>query len=149
MPHSADWHLLDTNFPDLNAGIPLPARVQSAGGATLEIANLDRADPPGYSPGGVPRTSAFNKNVFRLGPDPCMPAIPVVCRVAGFDPASVPIQWRLIARHVLCRHMNTGGYRYQGSREILEREWRGESQASSFTVFGPNAPECRCTYSDE
>lgn len=77
-----------------------------------------------------------------------MPAIPVVCTVSGFNPASVGIQWRLISRHVLCRHMNTGGYRYKGSREILQREWRGESRAPSFTIFGPAAPECRCTYSD-
>jgi hypothetical protein len=149
MNHTPDWHLLDNSFPDANAGIPIPLRTTSAGPATLQITNLDRADPPGYTAGGVPRGAAFNRNVFRLGPDPCMPAIPVTCNVSGFNPSSTPIQWRLISRHVLCRHMNTGGYRYKGSSEILQREWRGESRAASFTIFGPDAPECRCTYNDQ
>jgi len=149
MAHTPDWHILDNNFPDANAGIAVPQRVTSAEGATLEIANLDRTDPPGYSSGGVPRGASFNRNVFRFGPDPCMPAIPVVSQVSGFDPASVPIQWRLIARHVLCRHMNTGGYRYRASSEILQREWRGESRAPSFTIFGSDDRQCRCTYNDQ
>ena len=149
MPHTPDWHLLDNSFPDANAGIAVPTRTTSANGATLEITNLDRNDPPGYQPGGVPRDSTFNNNVFRLGPEPCMPVIPVVCNVSGFDPAAAPIQWRLVCRHVLCRHTNTGGYRYKGTSERLEREWRGDSRAASFSIFGPAAPECSCTYSDE
>jgi hypothetical protein len=149
MPHTPNWHLLDNSFSDADEGIAVPERNTSAKGAILEIANLDRRDPPSYQPGKVPRDSAFNTNVFRLGAEPCMPAIPVVCNVSGFDPAANPIQWRLICRHVLCRHMNTGGYRYRGTSERLEREWRGESRAASFTVFGPATPECSCTYSDE
>jgi hypothetical protein len=147
--HAPAWHLLDNSFPGSNSGIALPRRVTSAGDAALEIVNLDRSDPPGYTAGGVPRGRSFNRNVLRLGAQPCMPAIPVVCRTSGFNPAAVGIEWRLVCRHVLCRHVNTGGYRYRGSSEVLEREWRGESRAGSFTVFGPQAPECRCTYSDE
>lgn len=149
MPHAPDWHLLDNRFPDADSGIPIPVRNTSAGGATLQISNLDRTDPPGYRAGGVPRATPFNGNVYRLSAAPCMPAIPVVCSVSGFDPAVTPIEWRIICRHVLSRHMNAGGFQYKGSSESLEREWRGESRGASFTLFGAASPECSCTYSDE
>jgi len=91
MAHTPDWHILDTSFVDGDSGLALPARINAINGASLEIQNLDRSDPPGYRPGGVPRSADFNRNLFHLGPAPCMPAIPVQCAVAGFDPATSPI----------------------------------------------------------
>jgi len=135
--HSPSWHLLDSAFPQANAGIALPPRTLSNATASLRIANLDRADPPGYRPGSVPRASQFNRNVFTLAPSPRMPAIAVTCDTASLDG---PIEWRLVCRHVLARFSNTGSYRYRSTVKILEREWRGESRAASFTLFGPDSP---------
>lgn len=116
---------------------------------SLSIQNLDHADPPGYVPGGLPRSSEFNKNIFTLSPQPCMPPIPVQCSVAGFDPATSPIYWRLVCRHILCRYRNAGSFRYQSTSETFEKEWRGQSKSASFHIFGEANPECSCTYSDE
>jgi hypothetical protein len=146
MPHGPDWHILDNDFAPADVGLQPPARMVSHGGGRLAIANLDRNDPPGYRPGGVPRLIDFNANLFRLTAKPRMPAIGVSCAVEGFDPVLSPIMWRLVCRHVLCRHMNTGRYRYRGTAETFQAEWRGESRTPSFTVFGP---DCRYTYSDE
>jgi hypothetical protein len=140
--HSPEWHLLDSRFADANRGLVPPARNLSAGGAALRIENLDRADPPGYQPGDVPR-GKFNANVFSLTAAPAMPRIPVVCSVTGFDPAQTPIEWRLVCRHVLCRHTNVTRFRYSGASESFEREWRGRSASARFELFdGP------CSYSD-
>jgi hypothetical protein len=146
MAHGPDWHILDNDFASADAGLEPPTRIVSHGGHRLAIANLDRNDPPGYRPGGVPRLIDFNANLFRLTSKPRMPAIAVSCAVEGFDPALNPVSWRLVCRHVLCRHMNTGRYRYRGAAETFQAEWRGESRTPSFTVFGP---DCRYTYSDE
>jgi len=149
MAHTPDWHILDTSFVNGDSGLALPARTTALNGASLEIQNLDRSDPPGYRPGGVPRSADFNRNLFHLGSAPCMPAIPVQCAVAGFDPATSPIYWRLVCRHLLCRYRNTGAYRYQSICETFEREWRGQSRSASFTIFGDATADCSCTYSDQ
>jgi len=149
MPHAPSWHLVDNAFTEADKGISVPQRNTSSGAARLEITNLDHSDPPNYRPGGVPRDPAFNRNVFFLTPDPCMPAIPVELSVSGFDPKVVPVEWRLVCRHVLCRHTNIGQFRYRGSCAVLEREWRGQAHAATFTIFGPSSPDCQCTYSDE
>jgi hypothetical protein len=146
MPHGPEWHLLDSTFPAADAGLSLPTRKTSSGSARLSITSLDRDDPPGYTPGGVPRDVTFNRNTFQLSPVPCMPAIPVACAVEGFDLSSTPILWRLACRHVLCRHTNAGGFRYRGACDTFDREWRGESRAASFTLF---APGCSYTYNDQ
>lgn len=146
MPHSPDWHILDSDFAPADTGLRPPPRQVTSGPRRLVIANLDRSDPPGYAPGSVPRLVDFNANQFRLTSQPRMPAIRVSCAVEGFDPALHPIQWRLVCRHVLCRHMNVGGYRYRGTSETFEREWRGESRSADFTVFGPG---CTYTYNDD
>jgi hypothetical protein len=145
MPHEADWHILDSDFSSADAGLRVPVRTTADRHRRLAIANLDRTDPPGYTAGGVPRLADFNANVFRLTPTSRMPPIRVSCAVEGFDPARHPIFWRLVCRHVLCRHTNTGRYRYCGAAETFEAEWRGESRAADFTVFGPG---CAYTYSD-
>jgi len=145
MPHGLDWHILDSDFSPADAGLRVPVRTVAHGNRRLAIANLDRADPLGYTAGGVPRLADFNANVFRLTSTPRMPPIRVSCAVEGFDPQIHPIFWRLICRHVLCRHMNTGHYRYRAAAETFEGEWRGESRARDFTVFGP---DCTYTYSD-
>lgn len=145
MPHSPQWHILDSDFSSADAGLQTPVRVIAHGHRRLTIANLDRSDPPGYIVGGVPR-SDFNDNLFRLTARPRMPAIRVSCAVEGVDLLSTPIMWRLVCRHVLCRHVDTGFCRYRAAAETFEREWRGESHSSDFTVFGPG---CRYTYSDE
>jgi len=148
MAHAPGWHLLDNSFAPADGGIALPALNLSGNGTALRIASLDRADPPDYRPGGVPRGAAFNANVFRLGVSASMPPIPVVCSVAGFDPAQTPIRWRLVCRHVLARFTQSGDYRYRGTCRVLEREWRGESRTASFTLFGADSPACACTYGD-
>lgn len=144
MPHPPLWHILETDFPSADAGLHTPVRVTAHGHRRLAIANLDRTDPPGYISGGVPR-SDFNRNLFHLTADARMPAIRVSCAADGFDPTTTPIQWRLVCRHVLCRYANTRLFRYRSAVETFNAEWRGESQTTDFTVFGP---DCRCTYSD-
>lgn len=146
--HTRDWHISDYSFPNADEGLPVPNRSTSCGGAVLQIQNLDRSDPPGYRPGSMPR-SDFNRNIFNVSAVPCMPSIPVICSVAGFDPATNPIQWRLVCRHVLCRYTNQGHYRYKSAFDVFEREWRGESRAAHFTIFGNGSSECSCTYSDQ
>jgi hypothetical protein len=148
MSHGPEWHLLDGAFAGADAGLPVPERRTDAGRAVLRIENLDRALPPGYRDGGVPRRTEFNANVVHLTGEPCMPRIDVRCAVAGFDPAESPIQWRLVCRHVLCRHTNAGSYRYRSACQPLEQEWRGESRASAFTLFDDASRECSCTYND-
>jgi hypothetical protein len=74
-----------------------------------------------------------------------MPVIPVTCTAAGFDPATTPILWRLVCRHVLCRHTNAGGFRYASAVDIFDREWRGESRTAAFTLFKTG---CSYTYND-
>ena len=147
--HAASWHLIDSSFPQSGDGLAVPVRRLAAGAASLRIANLDRADPPDYTAGGVPRSAAFNRNVLSLTAAASLPPIPVVCDVAGFDPASTPIRWRLVCRHVLGRYHNEGGYRYRGMCTPLDREWRGESTKASFTLFGGGPAECACTYNDD
>ena len=143
--HSPGWHILDNDFAPADAGLQTPVRVLAHGAYRLAIANLDRSDPPGYTPGGVPR-SDFNANLFRLTPRPRMPAIRVSCAVEGFNPLDTPILWKVVCRHVLCRHTNTSHFRYRGAGEIFDGEWRGQSHTPDFTVFGAG---CRYTYSDE
>jgi hypothetical protein len=145
MPHSALWHIVDSEFPSADAGLPTPVRLVAHGYCRLAIANLDRSDPPGYRSGGVPR-SEFNGNVVHLTPRPRMPAIPVSCAVDGFDPATTPIQWRLVCRHVLCRYVNTQLFRYRSAVETFDAEWRGEARTTNFTVFGHGSHN---TYSDD
>lgn len=135
MPHPPQWHILDTEFLSADAGLVTPIRRIAQGHQRLTVASLDRSDPPGYTPGGVPRGD-FNANLFYLTARPSMPAIRVSCAVDGFDPAVTPIQWRLVCRHVLCRYGNTRLFRYRSSVETFEAEWRGESHTRDFTVFG-------------
>ena len=139
MPHDPQWHILDNDFASADAGLQTPARLLAHGNCRLAIANLDRKDPPGYIPGGVPR-SDFNDNLFRLTARPRMPAISVSCAVEGFDPSSTPLLWRLVCRHVLCRHADTGYCRYRGAAETFDGEWRGESHTPDFTAFGTAMP---------
>jgi hypothetical protein len=146
MTHGPEWHVLDSAFAGADAGLSVPQRRTESGGAMLRIENLDRSLPPGYAEGGVPRRTEFNANVVRLTSSPCMPLMDVRCAVAGFDPASSPIRWRLVCRHVLCRHTNVGQYRYRSACQPLEREWRGESRAPAFTLFDEASRECSCTY---
>lgn len=145
--HPASWHIVDSAFAAADEGLTPPPRVTEANGALLQIESLDRADPPSYRPGSVPR-GAFNRNQFHLTGEPRMPAIEVRCTAAGFDPAITPIFWRLVSRHVLCRHSNVGSFRYRGSCQPLELEWRGESRAASFTLFDPASRACTSTYND-
>jgi hypothetical protein len=145
MPHSPQWHILDSEFPSADSGLQTPVRLTAHGHRRLAIANLDRSDPPGYIPGGVPR-SDFNANVFRLSVRPRMPALRVSCAVEGVDLLNTPIQWRVVCRHVLCRYVDTGFFRYRAAAESFDGEWRGESHAPDFVIFGPR---CRYTYSDE
>jgi hypothetical protein len=145
MPHGPDWHVLDSDFGSADAGLQVPVRHVSRGRCRLAIANLDRSDPPGYIPGGVPR-SVFNDNVFRLTARPRMPAIRVSCAVEGVDLLTTPIMWRLVCGHVLCRYVDAGNFRYRAAAHTIGAEWRGESCTPDFTVFGSG---CRYTYGDE
>jgi hypothetical protein len=78
-----------------------------------------------------------------------MPALPVVCSIAGFEPAATPIQWRLVCRHVLCRYCNQGSYQYKSAFDVFDREWRGESTAANFTILDGTSTQCSCTYNDQ
>ena len=146
MPHLPEWHILDSDFSPADVGLRPPPRHVSDGAKRLAIASLDRNDPPGYTFGGVPRLTDFNGNVFQITAHPSMPPIHVWCATEGFDPAVHPIQWRVVCRHVLCRHLNVGGFRYRGTSETLEGEWRGQSQSAAFTVFDA---DCIYTYGNE
>lgn len=149
MPHKPDWHTIGPSFADSDNGLVIPVRATTAFGASLKIENLDRNDPPAYFPGGVPRGITFNRNVYQLTAEPCMPAISVECSVAGFDPSACPIYWRLQCRHVLCRYRNTSQFRYESACETFQREWRGQSRSAAFVIFGGPSTNCFCTYSDE
>lgn len=144
MPHAPEWHILDTEFSSADTGLQTPVRRTAHGHRRLAIANLDRSDPPGYAPGGVPR-SDFNGNLFHLTARPSMPLIHVSCAVEGFDPLTTPIVWRLVCRHVLCRYANTRRFRYRSAVETFDAEWRGETRSQHFTLFGDR---CRYTYND-
>ena len=146
--HKAEWHLLDASFPEADVGLPVPNRNPSTGTAVLQIQNLARSEPTAYRPGGMPR-AALNQNVFNISPGACMPSIPVSCSFSGFDPATNPIQWRLVCRHVLCRYCNVGNYRYRSASDAFQREWRGISRAANFTIFDNESPECSCTYGND
>lgn len=163
MPHQPPWHILDNNFAEQNDGLApterRPTDLNQDGAAIcrtdwssnnfntlvlgrfrLRIANLDHKDPPGYAPASVPRGNTFNANsgqAFRITALPRMPEIPVECEVNGFAPSVEPIYWRLVCRHVLCRHQPQGNYRYRGACEILEDEWQGKSRESKFKLFEP------------
>jgi len=145
--HTPEWHLLDCSFAQADAGLPLPVRNLSAAGMMLQIQNLDRSDPPGYRAGSMPR-GAFNRNVINIASSACMPSIPVACMASGFDPVTNPIQWRLVCRHILCRYCNVGGYQYKSAFDVFEREWRGQTRAAKFSIFGNDSPDSSCTYSD-
>jgi hypothetical protein len=141
MPHAPEWHILDTDFSSADAGLQTPVRRIAHGYRRLAIANLDRSDPPGYTAGGVPR-SDFNANVFHLTAQPSMPPIHVSCAVDGFDPATTPIMWRLVCRHVMCRYANTRLFRYRSAVETFERSGaarrtRSISQCSAIGAATP------------
>ena len=154
MVHTSDWHIRNNTFQNSNNGLEVPTRnlrmdrlpVYIAPGhrnlnavlvaaVELQITNLDRTDPPRYQPGGVPRTAAFNQNIYQLTTAPAMPVINIECDVRGFDPTAIPIHWRLICRHVLCRHAPQGNYRYAGVCEELQDEWHGTATSPRFTLF--------------
>ena len=136
--HAPSWHLLDATVPAADSGPALPPSRTAAGGATLRIRNFDHCQTSATPPG----------NIVTLTPAPALPPIPVVCDIGGFDPSLTPIQWRLAVRHVLSRYRNAGNYRYRPFTSTLEREWRGESRAPAFTIFGTAADACACTYND-
>ena len=168
-PHQPSYHILDNTFAEKDQGLTVPERRNSSDtpellvcrtangtsdfntiecrGFLLQISNLDRSDPPGYQDGVFPRAQTFNNNSgkdFRITTEPRMPQIKVQCTISGFEPADVPIYWRLRCRHVLCRHWNVGGveppathgpYRYRGQCEVLDDEWQGKSRKATFTLF--------------
>lgn len=160
--------ILNNNFPDRDSGLTPPDRRTAAttagrtpvarsgnntlqtAGPLLQITNLDRADPPGYRAGGVPRAPEFNRNVFAITAAPRMPEIPVRCAIRGFSPQQSPIHWRLQCRYVLARHMNTGNGRYAGASEIHRDEWQGRSTAADFTLFSAQRnPAVSYDYNDD
>ena len=141
-----EWHILDNDFAPADAGLRTPTRLLAHGNCRLAIANLDRSDPPGYTPGGVPR-SDFNANLFRLTARPRMPAIRVSCAVEGFDPLDTPILWKSGVPSCPVPAYEHRSLPVSGRRpKTFDGEWRGESHTPDFTVFGAG---CRYTYSDE
>src|SRR5437016_788423 len=133
----------DTTFAGSDQGLALPLRRTSAGSFALRISNLDHADPPApYQPGGVPRATGFNHNVFAFTDDPKMPKIPVVCDAVGFDPAATKIVWRLQTLYVVGRYKKTSGGsspHYRSRVLSVGDTWTGESAATSFTLFDGGA----------
>ncbi|MEA2877263.1 MAG: hypothetical protein QOF14_2459 [Hyphomicrobiales bacterium] len=134
--------IIDSNvFEGENEGLVPPLRRLTDGAFGLTIVNLDRADPPSYQPGSVPRGTKFNANVLSLKATPAMPRIDVVCDVKGFDPATVNIHWRLQTLQVLGRFQKakkkkkTDPSRYNGKIVRLADEWTGTSSAAKFALF--------------
>src|SRR5262249_51321829 len=129
----------DRTFANSDQGLPVPARRQSADGFALRISNLDHADPPPpYRPGGVPREPEFNANVVTLKPDPAMPAIGLECEIAGFDPATTPIRWRLQTLYVVGRYrkVSSGENAHYRSRVLsLGDTWTAASRGARFQLF--------------
>ncbi|MGO7301406.1 hypothetical protein ACCS72_33960 [Rhizobium ruizarguesonis] len=135
----------DKDFEGADDGLVLPVRRHVDGPFELRIDNLDRADPPSpYKAGGMPRASTFNKNVLTLPVEGGMPELKVVLKIAGFDPATTPIIWRLQSLHVLGRFHRKGGTKtepqYWAKVVPLCDEWRGESRAADFTLFAKDTP---------
>ncbi len=137
----------DNAFSGSDKGLVLPTRRLSDGHYKLSITSHDRSDPPApYVAGAVPRDDAFNSNVVTLPLAGGMPIIHVQCAIAGFDPATVPLIWRLQSLHVLGRHKKSGkdasnNPRYKSLVVPLGDEWRGESHAASFNLFPPGDPQ--------
>ncbi|MDB5530330.1 MAG: hypothetical protein JWR51_3433 [Devosia sp.] len=133
----------DDVFEGSGDGLGLPVRRLAEGPFGLEISGLDRADPPGYSAGGVPRADGFNGNVFELPVTGGMPEIKFSCKVSGFDPKVVPVIWRLQTRHVLGRFSKVSGGEtphYRSKVAPLSDEWRGESGSAALVLFPKSAP---------
>lgn len=137
----------DNAFSGSDKGLAVPTRRLSEGPYKLSITSHDRSDPPApYVAGGVPRDDAFNKNVVTLPVAGGMSTIQVECAIAGFDPATVPLIWRLQSLHVLGRHKKSGkdaskNPRYKSLVVPLGDEWRGESHAAAFDLFPAGDPE--------
>ncbi|MER9133262.1 M15 family metallopeptidase [Mesorhizobium sp. M0768] len=135
----------DAVFNGRDNGLTLPVRRLVDGPYELTIGNLDRADPPSpYSAGGVPRSNAFNGNVFTLSTKGGMPEIKLSCKIGGFDPAKTPIIWRLQSFHVLGRYQKKGGTKenpnYYAKVVRLGDEWQGASNSAAFSIFPAAAP---------
>lgn len=160
--------ILNNDFPDHDSGLTPPRRRTTAttagpapvarrgdnalqtAGPLLQIVSLDRADPPGYRAGGVPRAPQFNRNVLAITSAPRMPEIAVRCAIRGFSPQQSPIHWRLQCRYVLARHMNNGDGEYAGASEIHQDEWQGRSTAADFTLFAAQRnPAVSYDYNDD
>ena len=133
----------DNAFSGSDKGLVLPMRRLSDGHYKLSISSHDRSDPPApYVAVGVPREDGFNRNVVALPVAGGMPTIHVQCAVEGFDPATVPLIWRLQSLHVLGRHKKSGkdaanNPRYKSLVVPLGDEWRGESHSATFDLFPP------------
>lgn len=149
--------ILDNRFTNQNDGLTTPLSNETVGlddalmrpsnnshriqvvPFGIELVNPSKGDPPGYTTNGVARDVAFiPSNLFKLTSAPAMPPIDVKCRTFGFDPAETSILWRVVLRHVLCRHWNTGKSQYASGCLVLEDEWQGEARSRSFTVFAPS-----------
>ncbi|MGU3655993.1 M15 family metallopeptidase [Methylobacterium fujisawaense] len=136
----------DATFEGEDKGLAPPVRRTTDGPYRLSIRSLDREDPPGYRLGGVPRSDAFNGNVFALQSKGGMPTLDIDCEVSGFDPAATPLLWRLQSLHVLCRYRSLGTDaqktpHYAARIRRLEGEWRGESRSPRFTALQNGAAE--------
>lgn len=93
MPHLPAYHILNSTFPEQDEGLALPTRLTGASGNEpvlvaptgagqntlntiqglpegLRITNLDRERPPNYQPGVYPRSTTYNRNVFRITAEP-------------------------------------------------------------------------------
>jgi phospholipase C len=133
----------DTKFVGADSGLKIPVRKQTLAQSTLRITNLDASDPPPpYRAGGVPRTLAFNSNVFSITADPAMVPIPVVCQLSNINASTSPIHWRLQALYVVGRYrkVSGGSIPHYASRVLsLGDTWTGKSQSSTFTLFAKDA----------
>jgi hypothetical protein len=134
--------ILDSKFVGADKGLVPPLRRLQVGTFSLEISNLDRADPPDYTAGSVPRSAQFNRNVFALTNTSGMPRLDVVCTVRGFDPAVTPIIWRLETSYVVGRYEKTNHSdadpEYKSLVESFHDEWTGEAHGDSFSLFSPD-----------
>jgi hypothetical protein len=132
--------------------------------AGLRIVSPSREEPAGYTSGEVIRPAHTARGIFAadepnvlfiraaetpVGEEsarPLMPSINVEVQCSGFDPAHIPLRWRLQVGHTFCRYSNAGSFRYSPVSHRFTAEWQGEAHSGRFTLFDEADRSVRFTF---